>query len=169
MLRLIVAILLLGSGVALAGNSDRGDKPIWLLGNDFHTSIAFRARDVPFRNEVAPGNADELVIGWGASGYYRGPASTWKMIRAIFPGPSVIHVVPASGPLTRVFPHSDIVELRLTPAKFAILIGEIADSFTYTRDHRMIYLGRGDSSTGRFYASHEMFYFPYVCNMWVAA
>ncbi len=164
-LGLILAILFFGSSVAFAAN---GDKPVWLLGNDFHTSIAFRTRDIPFRSEVAPGKSDELVIGWGASDYYRGPASTWKMIRAIFPGPSVIHVVPASGPLTRSFPHSDIVELRLTPANFAILVREIAGSFTYTRGHRLIYLGRGDYTAGRFYASHEIFYFPYVCNMWVA-
>jgi hypothetical protein len=165
LLRLILAILLLGSGVSFAAN---GDEPVWLLGNNFHTSVALRTRDVPFRNQVAPGTSDELVIGWGAAGYYRGPGTTGQLIRVIFPGPSVIHVVPTSGPLTRSFPHSDIVELWLSPASFAILLREIADSFAYTKDHRLIDMGQGDSTIGRFYASHETFYFPYVCNMWVA-
>jgi hypothetical protein len=60
------------------------------------------------------------------------------------------------------------VLLWLKPASFAKLVGEIDQSFARTRDGRRIYIGRGVFATGRFYASRERFYFPYVCNMWVA-
>jgi len=145
------------------------DKPVWLLGNDFHTSIVFRARDIPFRREITGSrDADELAIGWGASADYRGPSTPWTVLQAIFPNHAALHIVPIRGAITRRFPHSDVVLLRLDPGSFSKLISEIDRSFAFTPDHRRIYLGRGYYADSRFYASSERFYFPYVCNMWVA-
>ena len=90
------------------------------------------------------------------------------MLEAIVPNYGALHVVPIRGAITRRFPHSDVVLLRLKPASFAKLVSEIDRSFAFTRDHRRIFLGRGYYADSRFYASSERFYFPYVCNMWVA-
>ena len=145
------------------------DKPVWLLGNDFHTSLVLRARDVPFRREITgSSDADELAFGWGASADYRGPSIACTVLRAIIPGPAAIHVVPIHGPITRRFPHSDVVLLWLKLASFSKLLREINCSFAFTPDHHRIFLGRGYYPDSRFYASSELFYFPYVCNMWVA-
>lgn len=145
------------------------DKPVWLLGNDFHTSIVLRARDVPFRREITEcRDADELAIGWGASADYRGPSTPWTVLQAMFPGRGALHIVPIRGPITRRFPHSDVVLLWLDPAKFSTLINEIDRSFAFTPDHRRIDLGRGVFPDGRFYLSRELFFFPYVCNTWAA-
>jgi hypothetical protein len=145
------------------------DKPVWLLGNDFHTSIVLRARDVPFRNEISGDRyADELAIGWGASADYRGPSTPWTVLEAIFPNRAALHIVPIRGAITRRFPHSDLVLLRLKPEVFSKLISGIDRSFAFTPDHHRIFLQRGFYPDSRFYESSELFYFPYVCNMWVA-
>jgi len=146
-----------------------GAAPVWLLGNNFHTSIVLRARDIPFRREITGcRDADELAIGWGASADYRGPSTPWTVLQAIFPNRAALHIVPIRGAITRRFPHSDVVLLRLKPGSFSKLISEIDRSFAFTPDRRRIYLGRSDYPDGRFYASSERFYFPYVCNTWVA-
>ena len=146
-----------------------GEKPVWLVGNDFHTSIVLRARDVPFREEITEDKeADYLAFGFGASADYRGPSTPLTVMQAIFPNRGALHVVPVRGPLTRRFPHSDVALLWLKPGNFDKLVAEINGSFAFTADHRRIDIGRGVFPTGRFYESRELFYFPYVCNMWVA-
>jgi hypothetical protein len=148
---------------------DAAEKPVWLLGNDFHTSLVFRARDLPFRRQITGSpDADELAIGWGASADYRGPSTPWTVLEAIFPNRAALHIVPIHGAITRRFRHSDVVLLRLKPAAFAKLVSEIDRSFAFTPDHRRIFLGRGFYPDSRFYKSSELFYFPYVCNVWVA-
>jgi len=128
-----------------------------------------RTRDIPFWREITgPRDFDELAIGWGASADYRGPSTPWTVLQAMFPNHAALHIVPIRGAITRRFPHSDVVLLWLKPGSFFKLISEIDRSFAFTPDHRRIFLGRGHFPDGRFYASSERFYFPYVCNTWVA-
>ena len=120
------------------------DEPVWLLGNDFHTSIVLRARDVPYRDEITGDRqADELAIGWGAKEYYRKGASFWNLLQALVPLPGAIQVIPVRGPITKRFPDSDVILLRLTPEGLSTLVQEIDDSFAFTPDHQRISLGRG--------------------------
>lgn len=164
-LRLLICLVF---GMATRAEA-AGEKPVWLLGNGFHTSVALRARDVPFWREISGSrDLDELAIGWGASADYRGPSNVWTLIQAIFPNRAAIHVVPIRGPITQRFSDSDVVLLWLTPEAFSKLISEIDQSFAFAPDHHRILLGRGYYPDSRFYASSELFYFPYVCNVWVA-
>jgi len=143
--------------------------PVWLLGNDFHTSIVLRARDVPFRGEISGSpDADELAIGFGAKADYIGPSTWWTLLQAIFPNRAALHVVPIHGAIGRRFPHSDLVQLWLDREQFAKLLDEVNRSFAFTPDHRRVFLRRGFYADSRFYSSSERFYFPYVCNEWVA-
>jgi hypothetical protein len=143
--------------------------PVWLLGNDFHTSLVLRARDVPYRGEITGvNNADELAIGFGAAADYRGPSTPWTVLQAIFPNRGALHVVPICEPIGRRFPSSDLVVLWLDRGQLAKLVEEVNHSFAFTPDHRRVFLGRGHYADSRFYASSERFYFPYVCSEWVA-
>jgi len=166
MIFLLLCRLATGEGM---GAEPVGRIPVWLLGNDFHTSLVLRAADVPFRDEItgAP-DADELAIGWGARADYRGPSTPWTVMQAMFPNRGALHIVPIHGPVTRRFPNSDVVLLWLDRAEFGKLLVEINDSFAFTRGGARISLGRGHYADSRFYLSRERFYFPYVCNEWVA-
>jgi len=170
MWRILLIILLPGIsyGVPAPGIDPRG-KPVWMVGNDFHTSIVLLAKDVPYRAEISglPG-ADYVAFGWGASADYRGPSRPWTEVQAMIPLPGALHVVPFRGPVTRRFPHCDVVLLRLKQASFATLIAELDHAFARDRTGRRIFLARGYFPDSRFYASRERFFFPYVCNMWVA-
>ena len=169
-MRRLFSLLLVCSTFGVGGRAEAAaDKPVWLLGNGFHTSIVLRARDIPFRGQITGArDADELAIGWGAAADYRGPSTPWTVLEAIFPNYAALHVVPIRGAIPRRFPHSDVVLLWLKPASFSKLVSEIDRSFAFTPDHHRIFLGRGYYADSRFYASSERFYFPYVCNMWVA-
>jgi hypothetical protein len=161
-------VLLCLVAIASARTAD-AEKPVWLLGDNFHTSMAFRARDVPFRKDFLDGaQADEIIIGFGAGKDYMGPSSLWTILQAIFPNRGVLHVVPVTGPILRKFPKADVVQLMLSPVQFNKLMDEVRASFANTPDGKPIYKGTGTWTFGRFYASNERFYFPYVCNMWVA-
>ena len=163
-------LILLIAWVAIAIDASGEDaKPVWLMGNNFHTSLVFRAKDVPFCHEIsgAP-EADELAIGWGAEKDYRGPSNLWTIIQAIFPNRGALHVVPIHGLITRRFSHSDLVRLKLPPGAYAQLMAEGDRSVALATDHRRVFLGKGFYPDSRFYLSSEHFYFPYVCNTWVA-
>ncbi len=143
--------------------------PVWLLGNDFHTSLVLRARDVPYRAEITGvRDADELAFGFGAAADYRGPSTPWTVLQAIFPNRGALHVVPIRGTIGRRFPNSDLVVLWLSREQLARLVEEMNRSFAFTPDHHRIFLWRGHYADSRFYQSSERFYFPYVCNEWAA-
>lgn len=145
-------------------------KPVWLLSNGLHTSLAVRARDVPFRRKITgSARADTLIIGWGAADFYRGNVNLWTTLRAtLSPSPSVIHVVPVRGPLARRFAHSDIIELALTPAQFHSLLAQLDAAFARDASGARAYLSPGYYDDSRFYHGRERFYFPKICNIWIA-
>jgi len=162
-------IFILAAGWCGRAVAAAADEPVWLLGNNFHTSIVLRAQDVPYRDEVTGDRqADELAIGWGANQYYRNGASFWNLLQALWPNRGAIQVIPVHGSITHRFPDSDVVLLRLTPEGLSTLVREINGSFALTPDHHRVLLGRGYYADSRFYLSREYFYFPYVCNSWIA-
>jgi hypothetical protein len=95
-------VWLIANTVALGGGSA---KPVWLVSNGFHTSLAFRARDLPFARQITGDRqADILLIGWGARDFYEGKVDPWTLTKAIFGiGGSILHVVPVRGPIWKRF------------------------------------------------------------------
>jgi len=169
MRRWTLSLLLCLAFAKARGGDTEGDVPVWLLGNDFHTSVVLRTRDVPFWREISGSpDPDELAVGWGASADYRGPSTPFTVVEAIFPNHAALHIVPIKGSITKRFPNCDVVVLWLKPAEFAKFLNEINRSFAFTPDGSRVLLGKGYFPDSRFYASSELFYFPYVCNMWVA-
>ena len=143
--------------------------PVWLLANTFHSSIVLRARDVPFAGEISGSpHPAKIAFGFGACADYIGPSTAWTIFQAIFPNKAAIHVVPIADSIGERFPNSDIVLLYLEPPQFAKLLAEINRSFAYDAAGHRIVAHAGHFPDSRFYLSSERFYFPYVCNEWVA-
>ena len=145
-------------------------EPVWLISNGFHTSLAFRARDVPQLTALTPQRrADYVLLGWGEADFYRYPATPWLLIKAVFwPTPGALHVVAVKGPLTGTVGNSDIIRLDVKPAGFARMRARVVDHFALDQGRKAVSLGKGYTEKGRFYLSRESFYFPKMCNMWVA-
>ncbi len=144
--------------------------PVWVVGNGFHSSLALRARDVPFLAEVSSEPlVDELLIGWGSADVYRGKVDALHILKAIFyPGASVLHTVPIQGSVTHRFPRADVIRLELTNSQFRILLHDLDAAFARDTHGRRIFLNAGFFPGSRFYSATGHFYFPRMCNMWVA-
>ena len=158
--------LALGGHVAAAEET----RPVWLVSNGFHTSLALRARDVPFRREIiGDPRADALLIGWGEADFYQGRVNAWTFGKSIFwPCPSVLHIVPLRGAVAARFAHSAVLRLTLPAAQFRTLLAQLDTAFARDPRGRRLFVARGYFADSRFYRGRERFYFPKMCNVWVA-
>ena len=144
--------------------------PVWVVSNGFHTSLALRAADLPLAKEVfGSGQADVVLLGWGARDIYRGYNNPWTVCEAVFGGPSLLHVIPIRGTVRSRFLHSDIVRFDLPCDRVRALARELERAFARDELGRLEPQGRGYYAESRFYRGRERFYFPKVCNTWVAS
>ncbi len=160
---------LLGEHCAAGGVSE-STRSVWLVSNGFHSSLAFRARDFPeARTLTGDPRPDYLVIGWGAARFYQGRADPITLARAIFGCDSTaLHVVPVRGPLARRFAHSAILRFDIPAERQRALVCELRRTFVRDAAGRPIFKSRGYFADSRFYLARDHFYFPRMCNLWVA-
>jgi len=123
--RLSIAIILLR--LAASSEAGEGTAQVWVVSNGFHSSFAFRVRDLPFAAQIAGDrHAQFLLIGWGAGDFYRGKVNQWTLLEALLGiDSSLLPVVPVRSGITERFRHSDVVVISLPISKFKILAGEI--------------------------------------------
>ena len=164
-----IAILLFFAACARVDAAEKM-RPVWLVGNGFHTSLAFRVRDFPASAAWSGDrDADHLLIGWGAADFYRGRTDLWTICRSIgWPTPSALHVVPVRGAVARRFLHSDVIRLQLPSENARRFFAALDASFARDKDGRRRLLGPGYFLRSRFYAGREHFCFFKMCNVWFA-
>jgi len=147
-------------------------RPIWLVSNGFHTSVAVRVRDMPraVRELTNDRRADHLLIGWGAAVFYQARrVNLLVFCRATFlPTPSALHVLPFHGRVSQRFAHSDVVRFDVSPADLARAAGFLSRSVRRDSSGQPILLGPGHLPGSRFYAGRDTFWFPATCNVWCA-
>lgn len=140
------------------------------MSNGFHTSLAFRTRDLPYAREISgDSQSSALLIGWGGGDFYRGHANPWTFLKAMIGvGPSVIHVVPMRVSVAERFRQSDVVRFDLSVEHHRNLVAEMDRAFARDERGARVALGRGYFAQSRFYEGRAKFYFPKMCNTWVA-
>jgi uncharacterized protein (TIGR02117 family) len=147
--------------------------PVWLISNGFHSAVGLRVRDAgPELAQLVPTRRiGWLVIGWGDADFYRASRITpWLCLKAtVWPGASVLHVVPFERPLGITLSHSDIVQFSVSAERLSALRQFLEDSFERTAAGHVRCFGAGYFANSRFYAGRERFYFPKTCNVWTAA
>ncbi len=158
------------SAIGAAPASQGSARPLWIVSNGFHTSLAIRGRDFPDAPQIPQATAaDELVIGWGATHFYAGNADPVTLFQAAFGlDTSALHVVPVRGTLMARFAHSDIIEFDLPAARYREIVRAIDETFARDRKGAPVVIGAGYTPESRFYLARGRFYFPMMCNMWVA-
>ena len=159
--------ILLGLCAPASGEATR---KVWLVGNGFHSAIAISARDIPGGRELSgDSRAEWLLFGWGDADFYRRKINPWTVLTAIvWPSPSILHVVPVRGSVADRFRRSDVIELSLPRSGHRALCAALDDAFARDARGRRIFVQRGYFPESRFYAGRERFYFPKMCNLWVA-
>ena len=178
---LAFAIALLGIPMSCAreGAAPIGETPVregravFVLGHGYHTGLAVHAGDVPLAAWPARRDfpdADELELGWGEREYYqREHPGAWLALRALLrPNASTLKVTAVTGPLSRRFPQSEILELRVSDTGFDRMVEFVRRAHEFDEAGDAIVLSTHAEERIRFYASPGTFHLFENCNVWIA-
>lgn len=168
---LVVILLPVTAVVAAADNLPKVS--VYLVSHGWHAGIVLNRQSLADRIAVLKqdfANVDYLEIGWGDRDFYQTPEPNLGHIvqAGLFPSESVLHLVGFNGAVTRYFPHSEIIELKLTPEQLLRLSRHIAASFATDSEGKTASLGSGLYGYSRFYRSTESYHIFNTCNVWTA-
>jgi uncharacterized protein (TIGR02117 family) len=143
---------------------------IFVVGHGWHTGLVIPTSQVENNQfpELAEFSAADFVeIGWGDEGFYRAKKISPGLVAkaAFWPTPSVMHVAGFRGDVEEMFPHSDIVSLRLPRSDFEFLVEFVSNTFDQSDTDD---LGPGLYGDSRFFRAKGNYYFPKTCNVWTA-
>lgn len=146
---------------------------IYLVAHEGHTGIAIPRANIPAglwpESRDFP-RADYLEVGWGDRDYYQGrdQGLGGTLNAALWPTPSVLHVVGVRGPVGRYFYASEVVELKLSREGFERLLRYVDSAYERAGAAAAAPLGPGLYGESRFYPARESFHLFRTCNVWTA-
>jgi len=168
---LIILFLLVPLRPAWSGVEEK--REIFVSSNGWHTGIIIAVRDVP--DERIPeardfGGARYLEFGWGDAAFYPAPDPGLGItLRAVVPGPAVIHVSPLNGEPDEVFRGGvEAISISLDRDGFIALVDYIHDSFERGGEKRVWPSARGLYPFSMFYPATGRFHLFNTCNTWTA-
>jgi hypothetical protein len=95
-----------------------------VVNHGWHSGLVIRRGDIPEglwpeHRQAPPG--EYLEIGWGERRFYqtRDPSLLQALTAALWPSPSVLHLVGFNGPVTRRYPPGQIIVLQVDAAGMA--------------------------------------------------
>lgn len=152
---------------------DQPATSIYLVSHGWHAGIVIHRSDIPKGLWPETGDfpqADYLEVGWGDRDFYPAPRFSVGLAlkAALWPTASVLHVVGFSGPVTRYFPNSEMIELKLSRRGAERLSRYIHDSFDRQGTVRAAPSGSGLYGNSRFYPARGRFHLFNTCNTWTA-
>lgn len=146
---------------------------IYVISHGWHTGLAIRRGDIPDglwpeAREAPPG--EYLEVGWGEREFYqtRGPSLLQALRAALWPSPSVLHLVGFNGPVAERFPYSQVAAISVDAAAMARLARYISDAYERDQAGNIKRMGRGLYGDSRFFAGRENFHLLRTCNVWTA-
>jgi uncharacterized protein (TIGR02117 family) len=146
---------------------------IELWSNGYHSDIALPVAmlpaDHPLRR-IYP-NAREITIGWGDDAFYQSDGSNiWLGVRAIFPDPSVMHVVNGWRNGANYLGPTSRTPIAISGEGAAALSAYLADALELDANGAAIVVAPGKVSDGQsfFLRSGDWFHIFNVCNQWMA-
>jgi hypothetical protein len=112
-----------------------------------------------------------LEFGWGDELFYRAETNTvWTGIRAaLFSTSSVIHVIGLEEPVADAAHANEIVEVRVPVDGLRRLAASIEREFADASPTPTGATLTAAPAPNRFYKAQRRFYFPRMCNWWIAA
>jgi uncharacterized protein (TIGR02117 family) len=148
-------------------------RSIYVVKRGWHTGIVVAKDEWPSQSWPLLADfpqARYLEFGWGEATFYQAEETTFGMLvdAAIGPSPSVVQVTGLRQLSLEPAQDFEIVRLHVSAAGFAALAQSIAGSFA---DGPLAPTGKvytSDSLTIRYYRARGSFYFPRMCNRWVA-
>lgn len=173
---LMLAVLLSGCHSAMLARAEPGKSPvkeIYVVSHGWHAGIVIHRADIPASSWPEKRDfpdAEFLEIGWGDRDYYQAkdPGLGTTLKAALWPTPSVLHVVGFRGPVKVNFPHSEVVVLPVTRAGLARLLAFVDAAHRRENGEPATALGPGLYGNSRYYPAHGEFHLFNNCNRWTA-
>ncbi len=146
---------------------------LYVVNHGWHTGLVIRRGDIPDglwpeQRQAPPG--EYLEVGWGQRVFYqtRDPSLLQALGAALWPAPSILHLVGFNGPVAARFPHSQIMALQLDAAAMTRVAQYISDAYERNAAGGIIRMGQGLYGDSRFFAGREKFHLFRTCNVWTA-
>jgi Protein of unknown function (DUF2459) len=149
-------------------------RSIYVVRRGWHTGVAIAAADWPHQNwdvlSDFPG-VEYLEFGWGDERFYQAETNTvWSGMRAgLFSTSSVIHVIGLSEPTPAAAEANEVVEVRVAMERLRKLAASIEREFADAYPTPTGATLNASPAPNRFYKAQRRFYFPRMCNWWIAA
>ena len=149
-------------------------RSIYIVRRGWHTGIAVAKADWPNQRWTVlsefPG-ATHLEFGWGDKRFYQTEwAGVWLAIRAAFwPTSSVVHVIGLRAPVPAGADANAIVEVRVPITGVEKLADAIEQEFVGAHPAATGVTLSTAPTPNRFYKAQGNFFFPRMCNWWIAS
>lgn len=168
-----VILGLLGGRMAYAQPVAEYAATLYVVNHGWHTGLVVRRGDIPGglwpeQRQAPPG--EYVEIGWGQREFYqiRDPSLLQAVRAALWPSPSVLHLMGFNGPVAARFPHSAVIALKLDAAAMRRVALYISDAYQRDQTGGVKRMGQGLYGDSRFFAGRENFHLFRTCNVWVA-
>lgn len=171
---LLLALWGLGGTIDLhAALPDSARHEIYVVGHGWHAGIVVSKGAIPL--EAWPEQQDFpdaafLEVGWGDAAYYQhpDPGIGLALRAALWPTPSVLHIVGMDRPAPAYFPQSTILRVMVTADGLEALGAFFHHAYAQDEQGIVQRLGAGLYGTSRFYEGRERYHLFRNCNAWVA-
>ena len=148
----------------------RADAVIVVTSTGWHTGIAVARADLPVA--AVPETADfpdaaYFEFGWGNAEFYPEPnPGIGLTLKAIFPGPAVVHLAGLPDHPGKTFPAAEWVTVTLSDSGLQRLTAFLNASFDRRGTWRLAPSAPGLYSFSRFYSGTGSFHLFHTCNTW---
>lgn len=149
-------------------------RSIYVVKRGWHTGVAIAASDWPDRNWPLLADfadSDFLEFGWGDARFYQAEPETWWLaIRAaLWPTSSVIHVIGVRSPILKNTQANDIVEVHVSADGLRRMAETIQPEFEEQHPTATPVSLSAAPTPNHFYSAKRNFFFPRMCNWWIAS
>lgn len=156
-----------------AQSTDGQETALYVVGHGWHAGIVVPQGAIP--PDVWPAQHDVpdaafLEVGWGDAAYYQhpDPGLGLALRAALWPTPSVLHVVGMDRPAPDYFPRSTVLRVTVSPDGLRALGAFFHAAYARDEQGDEQRLGPGLYGASRFYAGRERYHLFRNCNAWVA-
>jgi uncharacterized protein (TIGR02117 family) len=148
-------------------------RSIYIVRRGWHTGIVIAVQDWPNRNWALLADfpsVEYLEFGWGDERFYQAePETFWLGVRAaLWPTSSVIHTIGLREPVAVKAQAAEVVQLSIPAAQLREIASAIEMEFAGTDPEPTGHMLKSAPAPNRFYKARRSFYFPRMCNWWVA-
>ncbi len=146
--------------------------PIYIVQVGWHAGLVveaeFLGEDFPDHENMPV--AERLKIGWGDDKYYPDPDPPFSILlrAALWPSPSVLHVVGMDVPVENYFPGAEVITLHISEKGMEKMSLFISGYFRTDEDGKPVFHTWGRYGNSAFFKSRGRYYIPKTSNVWTA-